>query len=162
EVTRVAAAMRGMGVTKGDRVTIYMPTIPEAIFAMLAAVRIGAIHIVVFAGFGAGALGDRIAASGSRLVFTSAITFRKGKDVRLKETVDAALEKGGSSVEHVAVLRRGTEPVAMKAGRDIGWDEFLKKAEGQSGAHVEMESNEPAFILATSGTTARPKLAVHT
>src|SRR5262249_16633003 len=108
EVARVAAAMRGMGVAKGDRVTISIPTIPQATFAMLAAVRIGAIHVVVFAGFGAGALGDRIAASGSRLVFTSDITYRKGKDVRLKEIVDAALEKSGNSVEHVVVLRRGT------------------------------------------------------
>src|SRR5262249_45867900 len=162
EVARVAAAMRGMGVTKGDRVTIYMPTIPEAIFTMLAAVRIGAIHVVVFAGFGAGALGDRIAASGSRLVFTSDITFRKGRDVRLKEIVDAALEKSCGAVEHVVVLKRAAEPVPMKPGRDIGWDDFLKKGEGQSSEHVQMESNEPAFILATSGTTARPKLAVHT
>jgi len=163
EVQRVAAALRGMGVSKGDRITIYMPTIPEAIFTMLAAVRIGAMHVVVFAGFGAGALGDRIAASGSRLVFTSDITFRKGKDVRLKEIVDAALEKSGSgAVEHVIVLKRTADPVPMKPGRDIGWEEFLQKGEGQSGAHVEMESNEPAFILATSGTTARPKLAVHT
>jgi len=163
EVQRVAAALRGMGVGKGDRITIYMPTIPEAIFTMLAAVRIGAMHVVVFAGFGAGALGDRIAASGSRLVLTSDITFRKGKDVRLKEIVDAALEKSGSgAVEHVIVLKRTADPVPMKPGRDIGWEEFLQKGEGQSGAHVEMESNEPAFILATSGTTARPKLAVHT
>ncbi|HEX7253421.1 MAG TPA: AMP-binding protein, partial [Thermoanaerobaculia bacterium] len=162
EVTRVAAALRGMGVRKGDRVTIYMPTMPEAIFVMLAAVRIGAIHVTVFAGFGAGALGDRIAASGSRLVFTSDITFRKGKEVRLKEIVDAALERPSVAVEHVVVLKRGADPVPMKPSRDIAWEEFLSKGAGQSGAHVEMESNEPAFILATSGTTARPKLAVHT
>src|SRR5215468_3054075 len=128
EVQRVAAALRGMGVGKGDRITIYMPTIPEAIFTMLAAVRIGAMHVVVFAGFGAGALGDRIAASGSRLVLTSDITFRKGKDVRLKEIVDAALEKSGSgAVEHVIVLKRTADPVPMKPGRDIGWEEFLQK-----------------------------------
>ena len=162
EVTRVAAGLRGMGVRKGDRVAIYMPTMPEAIFVMLAAVRIGAIHIAVFAGFGAGALSDRISASGSRLVFTSDITFRKGKEVRLKEIVDAALEKSGGAVEHVIVLKRGGGAVPMKPGRDILWEEFLSKGAGQSGAHVEMESNEPAFILATSGTTARPKLAVHT
>ncbi|HEY6931256.1 MAG TPA: acetate--CoA ligase [Thermoanaerobaculia bacterium] len=162
EVTRVAAALRGMGVRKGDRITIYMPTMPEAIFVMLAAVRIGAIHVTVFAGFGAGALGDRIAASGSRLVFTSDLTFRKGKEVRLKEIVDAALEKSGEGVERVVVLKRGGGGVPMKPGRDILWEEFLSKSAGQSGAHVEMESNEPAFILATSGTTARPKLAVHT
>src|SRR5215472_15430626 len=117
EVERVAAALRGMGIRKGDRLTIYMPTMPEAIILMLATVRIGAIHVAVFAGFGAGALGDRIAASGSRLVFTADTTFRKGKDVRLKEIVDAALEKSGSgAVEHVIVLKRTADPVPMKPG----------------------------------------------
>src|SRR5215813_14242422 len=121
EVERAAAALRGMGIGKGDRVTIYMPTVPEAIIAMLATVRIGAIHVAVFAGFGAGALGDRIAASGSRLVLTADITFRKGKDVRLKEIVDAALAGTPNSVEHVVVLRRAASAPPMKAGRDIGW-----------------------------------------
>jgi len=87
----VAAALRGMGVTKGDRITLYMPTCPEAIMLMLACVRIGAIHSVVFAGFGEKALGDRIQASGSRLVFTADVTYRKGKNIRLKEIVDGAL-----------------------------------------------------------------------
>jgi acetyl-CoA synthetase len=162
EVGRLAAALRGSGIGRGDRITIYMPTMPEAIFLMLAAVRIGAIHVAIFAGFGSGALGDRIAASGSRMVFTSDITFRKGKEVRLKEIVDGALEKSDGAVERVVVLKRSAGAVPMKPGRDIGWEEFLEKGAGQSGAHVEMESNEPAFILATSGTTARPKLAVHT
>jgi acetyl-CoA synthetase len=162
EVERVAAALRGMGIEKGDRLTIYMPTVPEAIIAMLATVRIGAIHVAVFAGFGAGALGDRIAASGSRLVLTADITFRKGKEIRLKEIVDAALQGTATSVEHVVVLRRGPSAPPMKPQRDIGWDEFLGRGQGQSAEHVPMESNEPAFILATSGTTARPKLAVHT
>ena len=84
EVERTAAALRGLGLQKGDRLTIYMPTCPEAIILMLASVRIGAIHSVVFAGFGAGALGDRIRASGSRAVFISDITYRKGKDVAIK------------------------------------------------------------------------------
>ena len=91
QVERVAASLRGMGIQKGDRLTVYMPTCPEAIMLMLATVRIGAIHSAVFAGFGAGALADRIRASGSRLVFTADVAFRKGKDVRLKEIVDAAL-----------------------------------------------------------------------
>src|SRR5215813_5007797 len=121
EVERAAAALRGMGIGKGDRVTVYTPTVPEAIIAMLATVRIGAIHVAVFAGFGAGALGDRIAASGSRLVLTADITFRKGKDVRLKEIVDAALAGTPNSVEHVVVLRRAASAPPMKAGRDIGW-----------------------------------------
>ena len=161
EVERVAAALRGMGIGKGDRITVYMPTSPEAIMVMLAAVRIGAIHVVVFAGFGARALGDRIRASGSRLVFTTDITFRKGKDVPLKGIVDAALEGDPHDVEHVVVLNRaGGAPIGQN--RDVSWADFLSRGEGQSGTHVSMESNEPAFILATSGTTAKPKLAVHT
>ena len=162
EVERVAAALRGMGIQKGDRITIYMPTCPEAIMLMLAAVRIGAIHVVVFAGFGGQALGDRVQASGSRLVFTSDVTYRKGKNTQLKEIVDAALKMGSGSVERVVVLNRTGEPTSMQPGRDITWEEFLSHAEGQSGDYVPMESNEPAYILATSGTTAKPKLAIHT
>jgi acetyl-CoA synthetase len=161
EVESVAAALRGMGLRKGDRVTLYMPTCPEAIVLMLAIVRIGAIHSVVFAGFGARALADRIEASGSRLVFTTDVTHRKGRATRLKEIVDAALQIGGGDVEHVVVLQRGGEEAPMEPGRDLTWAEFLERAAGQSGEHVVMEANEPAYILATSGTTAKPKLAVH-
>ena len=106
EVKRLAAALRGMGVRKGDRITVYMPTSAEAIMLMLACVRIGALHSVVFAGFGAKALADRIRASGSRFVFTADVTYRKGKDVRLKEIVDEAIERGGECVERVIVLNR--------------------------------------------------------
>ena len=168
QVERVAASLRGMGIQKGDRLTVYMPTCPEAIMLMLATVRIGAIHSAVFAGFGAGALADRIRASGSRLVFTADVAFRKGKDVHLKEIVDAALaqspkgETSGAAVEHVVVLHRAGEGAPMTAGRDLDWQEFLARAADHSGAHVPMEANEPAYILATSGTTAKPKLAVHT
>ena len=161
EVERIAASLRGMGIGKGDRVTIYMPVIPEAVMLMLATVRIGALHSVVFAGFGAGALGDRIDASGSRLVFTTDVTYRKGRDINLKEIVDAAVE-GQSKVEHVVVLARGEERPPMTPGRDIDWDDFLSCGEGHDGGYVEMEANDPAYILATSGTTAKPKLAVHT
>jgi acetyl-CoA synthetase len=176
-VTRTAAALRGMGIRKGDRITISMPTSPEAIILMLAIVRIGAIHSIVFAGFGANALGDRIRASGSRLVFTADVTYRKGKTVALKPIVDEALRTPGHSVEHVIVLERdgpakaghyvhgpegGPPERGYARGRDITWDAFLERARGHSGAHTSMESNEPAFILATSGTTARPKLAIHT
>jgi acetyl-CoA synthetase len=162
EVERTAAALRGLGLQKGDRLTIYMPTCPEAIILMLATVRIGAIHSVVFAGFGAGALGDRVRASGSRAVFIGDITYRKGKDVPLKDIVDTALEGAGHSVEHVVVFKRGAAEIPMQAGRDITWDEFLAHGKGQPGSHIAMESNEPAFMIATSGTTAKPKLAVHT
>ncbi|MDQ7030161.1 MAG: acetate--CoA ligase [Ardenticatenia bacterium] len=162
EVERLAAALRGLGVQKGDRITIYMPVCPEAITLMLAAVRVGAIHIVVFAGFGARALADRIEASGSRFLFAADVTYRKGSTIPLKGIVDQALEQAGHSVERVVLLRRGDEPVPMTAGRDLTWEEFVALADGQSGAVVPLEANEPAFIMATSGTTARPKLTVHT
>lgn len=162
EVKRLAAALRGMGIQKGDRITIYMPTCSEAIMLMLAAARIGALHVVVFAGFGAQALSDRVQASGSRLVFTADVTYRKGKNTRLKEIVDASLATDNGSVESVIVLKRTSEPTPMQTGRDITWQEFLSHAEGHTGEYVPMESNEPAYILATSGTTARPKLTIHT
>lgn len=162
EVERLAAALRGMGIQKGDRITIYMPTCAEAIMLMLATVRIGAIHVVVFAGFGAQALSDRVQASGSRLIFTTDVTYRKGKNVRLKEIVDASLAEGNRSVEHVIVLNRTDESLPMQTERDITWQEFLNSSKGHSGSYVPMEANEPAFILATSGTTARPKLTIHT
>jgi len=162
EVERLAAALRGMGIQKGDRITIYMPTCPEAIMLMLAAVRIGAIHVVVFAGFGAQALSDRVQASGSRLIFTTDVTYRKGKNTQLKDIVDASLEITTGSVERVIVLNRTGESIPMQPGRDITWQDFLSHAEGQSSDYVPMESNEPAFILATSGTTAKPKLTIHT
>jgi acetyl-CoA synthetase len=161
QVCRAAGALRGMGLGKGDRITLYMPTCPEAIVLMLAAVRIGAIHNAVFAGFGEKALGDRIRASGSRAVFTADVTWRKGKETRLKEIVDDALRGEGSAVEHVVVLRRGDEPPSLEAGRDLWWRDFLALAAGHPGTVQDMEANEPAFILATSGTTAKPKLAVH-
>ena len=162
EVRRVAAALRGLGIARGDRITLYMATSPEAVILMLACVRIGAIHSVIFGGFGANAMADRIQASGSRLVFTSDIAYRKGKDVRLKELVDAALSVPGHAVERVIVQTRAAQGAPMQPGRDLAWSDFLEQGKGQSGGYVPMEANEPAFILATSGTTAKPKLAVHT
>ncbi len=164
EVKRIAAALRGLGVKKGDRVTLSMPTCLEAVSLMLACARIGAIHSVVFAGFGAQALADRISASGSRVVFTSDVTYRKGKNVPLKPLVDDALQVVGEGemVEHVVVLARSDERCAMEEGRDITWEAFLAGGKEQSDEWMSMEANEPAFILATSGTTAKPKLAVHT
>lgn len=161
-VRRLSAALRGLGVRRGDRVTVYMPTCPEAIALMLACVRIGAIHSVVFAGFGAGALGDRIRASGSGLVFTSDVAYRKGAQVPLKGIVDEALRQVPGGVEHVVVLERNPGSVDLEPGRDLRWEQFLSRAEGQSSEFEPMEANEPAYILATSGTTAKPKLAVHT
>ena len=161
-VTRVAAALRALGVEKGDRVTLSMPTCPEAVFLMLACARIGAIHSVVFAGFGAQALADRINASGSRVVFTADITYRKGRDVPLKPIVDDALRGPGHPVERVVVLQRADPTPPLDPATEMSWSDFLAGGTGHSGDWVSMEANEPAFILATSGTTAKPKLAVHT
>ena len=161
EVKRVAAALRGLGIGKGDRVTLSMPTCPEALMLMLACMRIGAIHSVVFAGFGAQALADRISASGSRFVFTADITYRRGKEVPLKPLLDDALRSVGDLVENVIVLQRATAKASLHPDRDIPWDAFLAGADGLSDEVEWMEANEPAFILATSGTTAKPKLAVH-
>jgi acetyl-CoA synthetase len=135
---------------------------PEAIIIMLACARIGAIHLVVFAGFGAGALGERLALAAAKAVFCADLTWRKGKPVALKPIVDQALAESKPPVDKVVVLtRQGNEP-AMTPGRDITWPKFLELATGQDSSPVELESNEPAYILATSGTTAKPKLAVHT
>jgi acetyl-CoA synthetase len=164
EVERVAAALRAQGIGKGDRLTVYLPTIAEAVIALLATVRIGAIHSVVFAGFGAGALADRVVASGSRLILTSDITYRKGNDVNLlsivRDAVVAADAQQQGLVERVIVLRRATPAPALN-DRELDWADFLAAGAGGDGSFLEMEANEPAYILATSGTTAKPKLAVH-
>ncbi|HMA47488.1 MAG TPA: AMP-binding protein, partial [Frankiaceae bacterium] len=153
-VRQASAALRGVGVGHGDRVTLYMPPCVESIVMMLACARIGAIHCVVFAGFGSGALADRIDASGSRWLFTVDSTYRRGSDVDLTKIVDEALEVVGDKLDQVVTVSR--------SGGGRSWEQFLAAGAGQDDAAVEMEANEPAFILATSGTTARPKLVVHT
>jgi acetyl-CoA synthetase len=163
EVRKAAAALRGLGIKRGDRIAIYMPTCAEAITIMLAAVRIGAIHVAIFAGFGASAFADRVVRTGARVIFAADATWRKGREAPLKDMVDACLEEGASeTVERVVILRRAAAAVPMQAGRDIWWEEFLALGEGQDGGYEVMEANELAFILPTSGTTAKPKLAVHT
>jgi acetyl-CoA synthetase len=162
QVRRTAAALRGLGIGKGDRVGVYMPTCREAIVLMLACQYIGAVHLIVFAGFGAGALGDRLEMSGAKALFCSDLTYRKGKDVPLKGIADESLASHGGHIEKVVVHRRGPDAPSMVDGRDIYWSDFLALGAGQSEEVEWVESNEPAFILATSGTTAKPKLAVHT
>ena len=156
EVRRFAAALKASGVKKGDRVTIYMPMIPEATIAMLATTRIGAIHSVVFGGFGYGALADRIVDAESEIVVTTDAGYRKGKTIPLKGVVDQAL-KGIKGVRTVIVLQREPDEPPMTPGRDVYWEEALDKGKGTSAEAVPMRSDELAFILYTSGTMAKPK-----
>ncbi|MEM3420678.1 MAG: acetate--CoA ligase [Candidatus Hadarchaeum sp.] len=161
DVERFAAALKALGVEKGDRVSICMPMVPEAAVAMLATTRLGAIHSVIFAGFGYGAVADRVSDAGSKVMITSDVGFRRGKEVRLKEIVDRALESP-NEVQKVIVLRRGEAEPQMKRGRDIYWEEALDLGRGIKTSAVPMESNELSFILYTSGTTAKPKGTVQT
>jgi acetyl-CoA synthetase len=155
-VRSFAAALKALGVEKSDRVTIYMPMIPEAAVAMLACTRIGAIHSVVFGGFGATALADRIVDTGSKVLLASDVGFRRGKEVKLKEIVDEALQTP-NQVQKVVVLKRGSKDPQMKKGRDMDWEEALDGGRAEKADFVPVESNELAFILHTSGTTAKPK-----
>ena len=161
-VKQCAAALRGIGVEKGDRVAIYMPMSIEAAASMLACARIGAIHMVIFAGFSPGAIADRIELSGAKYVITQARGARRNKPILLKEMVDEALERLASKKQvKVVVLNHTNENIPMKEGRDIFWTDFLAQGEGASSDYVPMESNEPLFVLPTSGTTAKPKTVVH-
>ena len=164
QVKRIAASLRAIGVQRGDRVAIYMPTNFEAIALMLACARIGAIHLVIFAGFGAGAIADRVKMANARFLFMTDVTYRRGRDAPLDGFVRGALENEGADevVEQVIVERRRADSPAIAPGKELSWEEFLAAGEGGDGSWEPMEANEPAFILATSGTTARPKLAVHT
>lgn len=159
-VKKYTAALRGIGVGRGDRVMIYMPMGMEACAAMLACARIGAIHVVVFAGFSSGSIADRIEITTPKAALVQDLGSRRGKAIPLKEMFDKGIGLAGVGVDTVAVFRRGKEQPSMTEGRDIAWDEFLAKGEGQSSDYVEMESNELLFILPTSGTTKKPKPTV--
>ena len=148
------------GVKKGDRVIIYIPMVPEAAIAMLACARIGAIHSVVFAGFSAIALSDRINDCKAKMVITSDGNFRGEKVIPVKEIVDKALEKV-TSVDSVIVLERTKTKVVMKAGRDSWWHDVIDGVSEQNKA-VEMDAEDELFILYTSGSTGKPKGVVHT
>lgn len=161
EVERFAAALKALGVGKGDRVTLCMPMVPEAAIAMLATTRIGAIHSVVFAGFGYKAVADRVADAGSKVLITADVGYRKGKMIDLKGIVDRSLEMP-NEVQKVIVLRRGEAEPPMKDGRDIYWEKALDEGKRTTADVVPMESNELSFILHTSGTTAKPKGTVQT
>ena len=162
EVCKFANTLKQQGVTKGDRVAIYMPMIPEAAVAMLACARIGAIHSVVFGGFSPDSLAGRIADFTAKLVVTADEGVRGGKKIPLKANVDAALERPGTeSVETVIVVRRTGATVPMKLPRDRYYDALM---EGQSAdcPAEPMEAEHPLFILYTSGSTGKPKGVLHT
>lgn len=160
QVNKVANMLKAHGIGKGDRVCIYMPMIPETAFAMLACARIGAIHSVVFAGFSAGSLIDRINDSGCRMVLTSDGAYRGDKTINLKAIVDEALMKCPTVEKVIVAERLGSKP-AMKNGRDFWWKEELSRATDVCPAE-EMDAEDMLFILYTSGSTGKPKGMVHT
>jgi acetyl-CoA synthetase len=165
EVVKLAATLRGLGVKKGDRVAIYMGMVPEAAIAMLACARIGAPHTVVFGGFAAESLRDRINDCTAKVVLTQDGALRRGNVVPLKAIVDKALEST-PSVEKVLVYRRLSDEQAkieMKPGRDLDWKQALADADPKLGAEPEIvDAEHPLFILYTSGSTGKPKGVLHT
>jgi len=160
DVSKASHALTSIGIKSGDRVAIYMPLIPEAVVAMLACARIGAIHSVVFGGFSADALLSRIQDADAKLVITSDGGFRKGAAFALKPAVDEAL-KGQTHVEKVIVVKRTGQETAWVEGRDVWWHDLV---DPQSSTHTPefFDSEHPLFILYTSGTTAKPKGIFHT
>ena len=160
EVRRAANAFESLGVTKGDRVAVYLPMIPEAVITMLACARIGAVHSVVFGGFSADALRSRVDDAEAKLVVTADGSFRRGKPSMLKPAVDQALAAEGHTVQHVLVVKRNEADVEWTEGRDLWWHETVP---AQSDEHelVWHEAEHPLFILYTSGSTGKPKGVQH-
>ncbi len=160
EVCRFANALKALGVWPGDRVVIYMPMVPEAIIAMQACARIGATHSVVFGGFSANSLADRIVDAGAKLVITADGGWRGGHAVALKAATDEALERGCPSVEKVVVLKRTGKRVAMRKGRDIWWHDAIKGQDTRC-EPTFVTAEHPLFLLYTSGSTGKPKGIQH-
>ena len=160
EVCKFANVLKGLGVETGDRITLYMPMIPELTIAMLACCRIGAVHSIIFGGFSADAVADRNNDAQAKLVITADGGWRRGKEIPLKAAVDASLEKS-PSVENVVVVRRTGGDVDMVPDRDHWYHDLMQGASADCDA-VELDAEHPLFILYTSGSTGKPKGVLHT
>ena len=159
-VCTFANALKAQGIAQGDRVIIYMPMIAEAVIAMQACARIGAIHSVVFGGFSASSLKDRIEDTQAKMVITADGGHRGGKIIELKSTTDSALEKGCASVESVIVFKRTGHDITMQAGRDIWWSD-AEKGQTTECEPTWVDATHPLFLLYTSGSTGKPKGIQH-
>ncbi len=160
QVCKFANVLKKVGIKTGDRIALYMPLVPELSIAMLACARIGATHTVIFGGFSADAIRDRVNDGECKLIVTADGGFRRGAEIKLKETVDKAVEQT-PSVENVIVYKRTGSNVAMKIGRDYWWHELMETVSDDCPAE-ELDSEHPLFILYTSGTTGKPKGILHT
>ncbi|MGI8640361.1 MAG: acetate--CoA ligase [Pyrinomonadaceae bacterium] len=160
QVSKFANVMKKSGIKTGDRVALYMPLIPELAIAMLACARIGATHTVIFGGFSADAIRDRVNDGECKLIVTADGGFRRGSEIKLKETVDKAVEQT-PSVENVIVYKRTASKINMKIGRDYWWHELMETVSDDCPAE-ELDSEHPLYILYTSGTTGKPKGILHT
>jgi acetyl-CoA synthetase len=161
QVCKFANGLKKLGIGKGDRVTIYMPMVPEAVIAMLACARIGAVHSVVFGGFSAEAVADRNNDAKAKLIITSDIGWRRGNAIHLKQNVDAALEKSPTVTTCVVFNRARNTQVHMKPGRDVWWHDLMSDSTADCPAE-HLDSEHPLFILYTSGSTGKPKGVLHT